>query len=158
MMVINNIEKITNFLYEEYSKKIDDIFIFKNDDGSFELFNKYTITKNNNKTYTVTSKFSDLSVCFYILKNAVTWCIFDKRNKITDAKKIKELDQKIDGLDIAIVNHTKLIKKSTNLENLLIYSAKLKEEQLKKQKIITELNEFILRSKLWQTKQFSDKS
>ena len=49
------ITKVTNFLSNEYSKNISDIAIFKNQDGTYELFGKYSISQVNEDFVVATS-------------------------------------------------------------------------------------------------------
>ena len=95
------VKKIADFLTREYNANNAEISIFKNQDGSYELFNKYIINKINNR-YQVNKKVSYTSKNFSTLKNAVTWCIFDKRNKIRESIQEKR---------VSILTYKALIKK-----------------------------------------------
>lgn len=148
------VKKIADFLTREYNTNNAEISIFKNQDGSYELFNKYIINKINNR-YQVNKKVSYTSKNFSTLKNAVTWCIFDKRNKIRESIRIEYLDKMIDSKNVAIELHTRLINKSSSIENTLIYFAKLTDEEAKKKILLKELSGFITESKLWQNERFN---
>lgn len=152
-----NIAKLDKFFKKEFVNNMDDVAIFRNSDGSYELFDKYLIHKNEDY-YRLTTKYSSTTKCFSSLKNAVTWCIFDKRNKLDVLSRIEELDRMIDGMDISINIHKKLIEKSKDRELKLIYAAKLSQEQVVRKKYINELLTFINDSKYWQSQRFAAKS
>lgn len=147
--------KISSFLTREFFK-VSNIAIIKNDDGSYEFFNRYSISENPTG-YKVESKYNSEIRYFASLKNAVTWCIFENRNKFTQAKRIEYLDQMISGNETAIDLHKKLIRKSQNLEHKLIYIAKLSEEQIRKKQMVQEMASYIAESNTWQTRKFATK-
>ena len=70
--------------------KIKDLLVLKNEDGTYDLFGSYHIIQqdiNNYVVFTQEDKFY-----FSSLKNAVTWCVFDKNKKYKEVKRIAELD------------------------------------------------------------------
>ena len=95
---------------------------------------------------------------FNVLKNAVAWCTYDKRNNIYDTNRIYDLDNKLSSIDAAILVHQRLAKKAKKLEEKLIYLAKLGEEKMEKKQIVEELDRYVESSKIWQSKQFNMKS
>lgn len=148
------IAKVEKFFAKEYYLKYKDILIFQNDDGSYELFDKYHISKEING-YKVVS--NSIEKIFASLKNAVTWCVFDSRNKMHQSKRIEYLDKMLAGTEVNIMIHKNLIKKTSDLENKLIYVSKLSQEQVRKKEMLEELDEFIVQSKTWQTSKFATK-
>jgi hypothetical protein len=147
--------KIDQFLNQEFIQNINDIAIFQNEDGSYELFNRYRIVKDS-LGYKVTTNTS-VEVLFSSLKFAVSWCILETRNKYVKAKRIEYLDQMLAGVDVSIEMHKHLIKKSKETETKLIYIAKLSEEQSKRKKILGELHTYINESKSLQIQKFAAK-
>lgn len=152
-----NLDKIDNFFKREFINNIHDIAIFKNEDGSYELFDRYVITKIENY-YILTCKYGSTHKTFSSLRNAVTWCIFDKRNKIDVLARIENLDRMIDGTEFSINIHKRLIEKTKDRELKLIYAAKLSQERVKRKKYANELLTFINDSKYWQAQKFASKS
>lgn len=150
------VEKINQFLYRELFHKMGDIAIFKYEDGTYELFNKYYIVEKNGY-YVIQPKSSDDEKNFSSLRNAVTWCSFDNRNKFSQANRIEYLDTMISGMDANIVVHKNLISRAKDIENKLIYIAKMSEEQAKKKQMVEEMSSFINESKNWQTRKFATK-
>jgi len=150
-------QKIEKTIHKDDLKHLQDLSIFQDSTGTYQLFNKYTITKING-SYEVGFFTSSSTLIFWELKNAVTWCTFDRRNKIMDSKRIIELDKKLARLDANIIVHQKMVKNSKNNEEKLIYLAKLGEERLMLKRLTEELNDFIIDSKSWHAKRFNTKS
>lgn len=141
---------------QDLSKKIKDLLVLKQDDGSYHLFGQYLIIKNSMGLYVVKNIFDSYGeiIEFAQLKHAVTWCVFHKNKKIKDLNKIEELDQKLDGLTVTINIQKRLAEKHT--ENKYIHLAKLHEDKLKKKIAQEAMDYYVNSSKQWQTKTFKD--
>ena len=135
-------------------KKINDLFIVRENDGSYNLFGKYTVIPDNN-SYKVNVNGETEFLHFSSLRNAVTWCVFEKNNKYKEIKRIHELDELISSLNVIIAQHTKLLEKTTS-EDKYIYSAKFAEGKVKKKQAIKEIEEYANISSYWQRKKFSE--
>jgi len=137
-------------------KKIKDIFIVEEYDGSYNLFGTYII-RNENGLYKVAMPrdpyFKELD--FSSLQYAVTWCVFEKTRKNKENKRVYELDRYIGALDVAIAQHTKLLKKRP-LPDKYIYIAKLAEDKYKKRLALKELSGYTSLSKYIQTNKFKE--
>ena len=147
------ISKVTRFVSKELTQHLGDVIIFKNPEGSYELFNKYNIVTNN-QVFIVTLDCAAPKE-FSSLKTAVTWCIFDQKRKTKESVRIEELDRLMDGIDTSICIHKRMIKNSKDISNTLIHLAKLNEEQLKKKIMKKEMVGYVNQSKTWQEKNFS---
>jgi len=151
-------DKLQKMIPNSEMKSLQDLIIYQESDGSYQLFNRYVINKKSVSEYVVTTTFSDDPSMFNTLKNATAWCIFDKRDKFYEARRILELDNKLGGVDVDIMIHQKLFNKSKTDEDKLIYIAKLNEDRIKKQMIIDELDSYVSESKIWQERRFERKS
>lgn len=151
------LRKLTKTIPESELKKLSELSIIQLSDGSYLLFSKYSIKKNDGCYIVEMDKIAGTK-SFNILKNAVAWCTYDKKNNIYDTNRIYLLDNKLSSVDAAIQVHQKLAKKAKNLEEKLIYLAKLGEEKMEKKQILEELDRYVESSKIWQSKQFSMKS
>lgn len=147
-------DKINSFFSIDLEKTVSNIMIIKNEVGNYELFNKYIILLEND-TVVVQTKYTHTIKNFSSLPIAVTWCIFDKRNKILETKRIEQLDQMLTSLNSSIILHKKMFNgnKDTNFISL----AKLSEDLYKKKILRNELDGYVKESKIWQLKQFSQK-
>lgn len=139
----------------EITQKVKDLLIIRENDGSYNLFGKYSI-KSTNDLYVVSIIDETETYLFSNLCYAVTWCVFDKNKKNKDVKRIADLDNQLASLNVSISQFKKLIEHSTSVENKHIYMAKLYEEKIKKQRALKELNEYALTSKYWQRKKYEE--
>lgn len=143
--------------HKELSSKINDLLIIRENDGSYFLFGKYKIVVDNLGNHRLLDCYdNELIHNFSNLKNAVTYCVFDKNKKNKLLPRIIELDSLLGSLDVMIAQHEKLLKKSTDSDKKSIYLAKLYEEKLKKREMTKEINGFIQTSKSWQTKKYDE--
>lgn len=153
-----NAEKqLAKLMKPNFIGDLEDVIIFQNTDGSYELFNMYHITKNENNEYIVTMHTTFTTHNFNTLKHAVAWCTFDKRNMFSQANRILKLDNLLAGLEVDISLHTKIFKNAKDTDNRLIVLSKLSEDKLKKRRYTDELYTYINDSKKWQTKRFDTK-
>ena len=135
-------------------KKIKELFIVQEDDGSYNLFGTYVVTPQPNGGFKV-SKDDEVSVEFSTLKYAVTWCVFEKNNKHKEIERLISLDQFINNLEVNMHQHKKLAEKIKGSDRD-IYLAKFLEEKLKKRRAIAEIEQYTLFSRYIQTKKFSE--
>lgn len=142
---------------KELSKKIYDLLIVRENDGSYNLFGSYIINPTNDGFYIVNLlKEPETKYTFLSLKNAVTWCVFEKNKKYKEIKHIQELDSLLGSLDVNIAQHKKLVEKAADIESKNIYSAKLYEDKLKKKIALQQMNDYVATSKYWQNKKFAE--
>lgn len=149
------IKKISTFLSKEFNTRLGEISVFENEDGSYELFNRYTVLKDPYGYKVIIKNQIDHKV-FSSLKIAVTWCIFEKRNNIIKSKRIEYLDAMINGTEMAINNHRRLVRNCKDNNAKLVYIAKLSEEKAKYKAMTIELSKFVLESKFWQNQTFAN--
>lgn len=150
-------KQLAKLMRPDFIGDLEDVIIFQNTDGSYELFNTYHINKTEKDDYIVTMLTTFTTHQFNTLKHAVAWCTFDKRNLLQQANRILSLDNLLAGLELDILLHTKIFKNSKNSEDKLICLAKLSEDKLKKRMYTDELYSYINDSKRWQTKRFNRK-
>ena len=148
------VARVTNFLTRELVKN-EDVAIFKNPNGTYDLFNRFIIAEAQTGNFTVWIKTETDKKEFSSLKNAVSWCILINRQKPDKAKRVEQLDEMLGGVEVAISLHKHMIKRSKKMEDTLIYLAKLSEEQAKKTYMVKELLSHVNSSKYLQTQRFS---
>lgn len=146
-------DRVNRFLEQEYLE-VGELSILRNEDGSYDLFNQYRITKKEQNIYEVSKIYGDQIYLVSSLKNAVTWCIYEKRNKWAISNRILEIDKKIAGIDVSMALHKRMIESSKDNDSKLVLLNKLNEEKIKKKSMLQELTEYINRSKLLQAKTF----
>ena len=154
---INTEKQLEKLMKTEFVGQLEDVIIFQNPDNSYELFNMYHINKNDSNEYIVKMHTTFTTHNFNILKHAVAWCTFDKRNMLYQSNRILKLDNLLAGLEVDISLHTKMFKNAKNTDDRLIFLSKLSEDKLKKRRITDELYTYINDSKKWQTNRFNTK-
>ena len=150
-------KKFKKVISNQELEKLKDISMFRNTDGVYEIFNSYFIDKKPEGAI-VKLHNGDLINSFYNLKNAMCWCIFDKRGRYTSAKRIIELDLKLSSIEVTMTIHQKLFKKTKDTDTKLIYLAKLNEDKHKKSQMTYELNGYLQESDNWQQKNYKLKT
>jgi hypothetical protein len=139
------------------AKKIKDIFIVKEYDGTYNLFGTYVIRPQNMGTFIVTTINDPYAehVEFSSLKYAVTYCVFEKNLKNKETIRIKELDRYIAALDVSIAQQKRLMNKR-EVPDKFIYLAKLSEDQLRRKNAQKEIDGYASLSKHLQTKKYQE--
>lgn len=150
------ITKLEKSILRDTIPMLQDVSVLQDPNGDYNLFNKYTIRKTKNGVEVFGNSIVD-SLFFNTLKNAVAWCTNDRRIKISDAKRILELDRSLCGIDADIQQHQKLAKTAKDIDSKLIYLAKLGEDRLKKRVLAAEMDSYIQESKAWQNRRFNAK-
>jgi hypothetical protein len=131
-----------------------DLIIYDTKNG-YELFGEYAVTKKNNQ-FIVTKKKTDLKEVFYNKKLAVVWVTMYKRNRLTDANRIKDLDIMLEGAEVSLEQHKKLHAEATDLDKKSLNFIKLQEDRVKKNAIIEELDRYVLNARNWQLTRFKE--
>lgn len=150
-------KKFKKVISKHEMEKLQDIAIFQNPDGIYEVFNSYMIDKKPEGAI-VRLRNGDTINSFYNLKNAMCWCSFDKRGRFSSANRIVELDLKLSAIEVSMTLHQRLFKKSKDSDTKLIYLAKLNEDKYKKRQMTDELNAYLAESNNWQQKSFKLKT
>lgn len=154
--MIKNIEhyKLEHFFNSDFAKDLVKISIFKNPDGSYDLFDTYII-KSLDKKYQIETKHVFGTIEFYSLQNAVTWCIFTQKNKFTEANRIYILDKLVESINFSITSLRTKLNNSKDLDNIVIYSGKLSQDEAKKQRLIHELSGYRSQANYWKVNDFT---
>lgn len=135
--------------------KLQDVVIFQDTDGTYNLFNKYHILKKDTNEAVVLLNNGDQIYSFFNIKNAVCWCVMDKLGKYSLANRVIDLDMNLSSVEVHISIHSKLFKKAKKTEDKLIYLAKLNQDKLQKKAMTEELSQYLRDSYYWQQKRFS---
>lgn len=144
--------KALDIMINDTALRLQDRIIYTEDDGSYNVFGKYIIKKNNtshNISFRVSNISGNLIHDFYTIKNALTWCIFDYRNKFYDSRRIIDLDRQLSSVDANIMIHKRLYKRSKK-DNKEIFELKLHEDLLTRNSIVSTLKGYITAGNAWQ--------
>lgn len=149
-----NTQKIENFFKKELSSNLTEVFIVKNNDETYELFNRYRIETQKNGLHKVIPYTLTEERIFSSLKYAFVWCIFNKLKKYTESKRIEQIDHMLDSLNISILQQKKLLSKAKDNQTKHIYMAKIHESKIRKNVLLKELKTYINISRHWQYSKF----
>ena len=156
---VNKIDrKLDKMISNSEFAKLQDVVIFKDTDGTFNLFNKYHIRKKDATDIVVSLNNGDDVNSFFNMKNAVCWCVLEKIGKYQLADRVIDLDMHLSSVEVHISIHSRLFKKAKKTEDKLIYLAKLNQDKLQKTAMSEELSKYIQDSYNWQQKRFGLKS
>ena len=153
---IAKLQNLENSILRNTIQTLQDISVFQDPNGDYQLFNRYTVRKSKDGVEVFGPSIVDV-LTFNSLKTAVAWCTNDKRVKVSDAKRILELDRCLCGVDADIQQHQKLAKKAKDIDAKLIYLAKLGEDKLKKRLMTAEMDAYVSESRSWQHRRFNAK-
>jgi hypothetical protein len=156
---VNKIDrKLDKMISNSEFAKLQDVVIFKDTNGTYNLFNKYHIKKKDTNDVVVSLNNGDDVNSFCNMKNAVCWCVLDKIGKYQLANRVIDLDMHLSSVEVHISIHSKLFKKAKKTEDKLIYLAKLNQDKLQQKAMSEELSKYIQDSYVWQQKRFSSKT
>lgn len=124
------------------------------DDNKYVLFEKYEIVKHRDH-YSVFRRADEKRFSFNKLKNATTWAILDKHNKLNEARRVIELDLKLESVKIDRAIHAKLSKKK-DLEYALVHMDKLQQDIDRQSRFQSELDKYIIMARSFQQRGFEN--
>ncbi len=106
--MMNDIELERKFSRMFASKELDDlqdISIFETSKDNYVVFKNYNVIKKSKTDVDVRLINGDLVHSFSSMRNAICWCIFDKRGKYVLASRIITLDRGISNEEVQINVH-----------------------------------------------------
>lgn len=143
---------------DKFVKKIDkefvyNIFIYDTNDG-YILFDRYKMQKFDD--FVQVERFSDGKIIdFSSSKNATTWCILDRYNKIIESRRVLDLDRFITSLRVEMAQHKRLQKVGT-LETKEINRDKYLQDLDKQKRFQWEIDKYIKMAKICQNKGYQN--
>lgn len=127
--------------------------IYNNDDGSYTLFEQYTLRKTND-VIAVYRYRDERNFTFNKMKNAVAWAILDKHNKLFEAARIIELDLKLESVNVDKLIHQKLMNSKNH--DFFLYSVKYEQDITRQNKFQRELDKYIITARMCQERGFQN--
>jgi hypothetical protein len=123
---------------------------------TYTAFGKYAITNCNGAVEVV---YQDRSVgTFCNTKNAISYCIADNRNLLNLARRIKELDSRLQQTENGINCRTAVKDRAANTEMRELAAVKLQHRQARQKWIKAELEKCIKSAKYLHLKGFSNET
>ena len=158
---MNDIElerKFNRMISTKEINELQDVSIFEMTKDNYVVFKHYRIRKKSKTDIDVCLTNGDLVHSFSSIRNAICWCIYDKRGKYLMADRIITLDRCISNEEVQMTIHKNLFKKSKKTEDKLIFLAKLNEDQFRRSSMYRELESYVGQSDYWQQHQFKLKT
>ena len=159
--MMNDIElerKFNRMISTKEMNNLQDISIFEPSKDNFIVFKNYQVIKKSKTDIDVYLTNGDLVHSFSSMRNAICWCIFDKRGKYVLANRIITLDRSISNEEVQINIHNNLFKKAKKTDDKLIFLAKLNEDKFRRSAMHRELEIYVGQSDYWQQNQFKLKT
>lgn len=128
--------------------------IYKRDDDSYVLFEEYSIKKDQSSAMLHRYR-DDKYYMFNSLRHATTWAILDKYNKFFEANRVRELDLKLESIQVDKAIHKKL-SRSKNLDERVIHSHKLQTDIEREKRFRNELDKYIVMANNCQQRGFQN--
>ena len=130
--------------------------IWKNSDGDYTVFGKYSIVKESTG-YRVHCSLTDVGV-FYSTKSALSWCIADKFKQYNVARDLMQLDSNLHHLTVDISTRAAIGDSTKNTEQREIILTKLENKILKKKEIENRLAKCVNWAKYYQQRGFDNET
>ena len=144
---------LTRIVSHPELQRLKETSVIQNENGDYELFGKYTVSKESNG-YAITRLNDDDPLVFGSLQNAVTWATLDNQVRVYDSNRVYELDHKLSSLEVEAEIHFKRYKNSKDGDTKLLYLSKLQEDRIKKKQVSHELQSYVRTTREWQMKKF----
>ena len=140
---------------KEFPKILTNL-IFPNEDGSFEVFGRYVIKKEN-AVYHVYCSDTSMGI-FSSTKTALSWCIASKFSNYNLARDILILYNKLRYLSNDITTRANIADRSKNLLFQETVETKLETKIIHKKQVEQQLNKCINYAKYYQQKGFNNEN
>ena len=152
---MNSIKEFERALQQEFKDLLPNT-IFKDDDGSYNVFGKYRI-ESANPGYRVYCAATEVGT-FNTTKSALSWCIADKHQAYNTARDILELDIKLGAMTRDITARTSIADRSKQWEFRDIVGTKLETKIIRKKKVENELAKCVNWAKYIQQRGFNNET
>ena len=150
--------KFDRFLTKEINDDLQEVLIYKNKSGIYDVFGKYRIVPIGKNRFKVTHKTKVLDEEFSSTRNALCFCTLLHNNKNTEAVRLCKLDLTLSSIETDIAVHKQLGRTTKNTDKHDIYITKIEEDSVKKRQLLAELNCFINTAKVLQNQNFETKT
>jgi hypothetical protein len=130
--------------------------IFRNEDGTYNVFGKYQIVPMG-REYRVFCSATDVGV-FYSTKTALSWCIADKHQAYNLARELLAVDTKLHGLMQDINARAAVAERSKNFEFRDSVGTKLETKIIHKKQLENQLAKSVNWAKYIQQRGFENET
>jgi|APCry1669189534_1035231.scaffolds.fasta_scaffold27873_2 hypothetical protein len=152
---MNKENKLKQFFTDNIKGDLKKNLVLETSQGGFTVFGKYNIDPVDNgfKVQIIKDSFTSEKV-FSDKKIALCWCVFEKFKSYREVNRIPNLDAQLLQISCDIKVLRQKISKTKDAVKKDIYYAKLQEAKYKKSVLLFELQEYIVKSSIWQIQEF----
>ena len=130
--------------------------IWQNDDGDYEVFNRYLIQPQQGQ-YRMFCSATDVGL-FSSTRTALSWCIADKNQAYNLARELQELDNKLTALNNDIAVRAALAERSTRWEFRDPVGSKLETKIIRRKQVENRLAKCVDWAKYSQQRGFTNET
>jgi hypothetical protein len=139
----------------EFSDLLPNV-IYQNDDGIYEVFDRYRILPESG-AFRVFCSATDVGL-FGSTRSALSWCIADKNRAYNLARELKELDNKLTSLNNDIAVRTAMAERSRRWEFRDPVGTKLETKIIRRKQVENQLAKCISWAKYTQQRGFTNET
>jgi len=151
-----NLQREAERLFRQEFRDLLPNVIYQNDDGVYEVFDRYRIVPEGHG-FRVFCSATDVGV-FGTTRSALSWCIADKNKSYNLARELKELDNKLLALCNDIAVRTALAERSRKWEFRDPVGTKLETKIIRKKQLENRLAKCIDWAKYTQQRGFTNET
>ena len=148
-------QEFNRLMRQEFPEVVSNM-IFRDDDGSYNIFDRYRMFKESTG-YRVFCGATDVGR-FGTTKTALSWCIADKNKAYNLARDILELDTKLNSLTSDIAARANLADRSTSPIFRETIETKLETKIIRKKQVEEQLSKCVNWAKYCQQKGFNNET
>jgi hypothetical protein len=152
MKQIHDVERMFRQEFRELMPNV----IWQNDNGVYEVFDRYCIHPKNNG-YTVFCSATEVGT-FSSTRSALSWCIADKNKAYNTARELLETDRKLTNLNNDIATRAALGDRSNNSLLKETILTKLETKIIHKKRLENQLTKCINWAKYVQQRGFDNET
>ena len=147
--------EVERLFRREFSDLMPNV-IWQNDDGIYEVFDRYRIIPESHG-FRVFCSATDVGV-FGTTRSALSWCIADKNQAYNLARELKDLDSKLLALNNDIAVRTALAEQSRKWEFRDPVATKLETKIIRRKQVENRLAKCITWAKYTQQRGFTNET
>ena len=148
-------KEVERLFRREFSDLIPNV-IWQNDDGVYEVFDRYRIVPELSGFRVFCSATDEGS--FGTTRSALSWCIADKNQAYNLARELKELDSKLTALNNDIAVRTAIAERSRRWEFRDPVGTKLESKIIHRKQVENRLAKCIAWAKYTQQRGFTNET
>jgi hypothetical protein len=147
--------EIERMFRQEFQEFLPNL-IWQNDDGAYEVFDRYRIVSESNE-FRVFCSATDVGL-FATTRSALAWCIADKNKAYNLARELHELDRKLTALANDIAVRSALAERSRRWDFRDPVSTKLETKIIRKKQVENRLAKCVSWAKYTQQRGFANET